>query len=186
MRKEVIRDALQMNPPAHVVDIMDELKSVLHLAPHLAKFVKEKPYDLGLNWEGRYIALELKLVKDAFSFRPQDLLEMPHQWNGLVSAHNSQAPSGMLVRFRFALTPKQKKLFPEVEGWLLDLTFFLSTAILADKGLEYSFSLRELLTEGLLIPQVGGIYNLEPLWKNPYASDMSQRKILPLIPKATT
>lgn len=169
--------ALLMSPPAHVIDIVDELKRCLHLAPHLAHFVVVKPYDLGLHWESQYCALELKHIDDAFSFRPKDLLELPHQWDGLANAFNSRGRSGMLVQFCFGLTPKQKKRLGW-DGWLLDLTFFISTAILGDKGLDYLFTLEELMSEHLRIDKADGIYNLEPLWTNPYASNTKHQTIL--------
>lgn len=175
LRKDV-KAAAKLLPKSHVVDIVDELKSVLFLYPDLANRVVQKPYDLGINWQGHYVALELKKVKRAFSFRPHDLFEPPakgqtesHQWLGLKEAAESGATAGMLVQFCFALTDKQKAKY-NWPRYLLDLTFFISSDIIESLGLDYCFELDELREKHLQIEKTGGVYNLEPLWKNHFQS----------------
>lgn len=170
LRKDVLA-AARLLPKSHVVDIPDELKAVLFLYPDLANRIVLKPYDLGINWRGHYVALELKLIKSGFSFRPVDLLEktekedISHQWLGLKEAADSGATAGMFVQFCFGVTDKQKARYG-LTRYLLDLTFFISSDIIAEVGLGYRFELDELRERHLQIEKKNGIYDLTPLWRN--------------------
>lgn len=174
LRKDIIASAKLLDK-AHVVDLVDEIKNVLFLYPDLANRIVAKPYDLGINWRGHYVALELKKVKRGFSFRPEDLFEPPrkgetesHQWLGLKEAADSGATAGMLVQFCFAVTDKQKAKY-NLERYLLDLTFFISSDIIAEVGLDYRFELDELRAKHLQIEKQNGLYDLKPLWRNHFA-----------------
>lgn len=174
LRKDVLA-AARLLPKSHVVDIPDELKDVLFLYPDLANRIRQKPYDLGINWQGHYVALELKLVKRGFSFRPVDLFEPPkppatesHQWLSLKEAAESGASAGMFVQFCFAVTDKQRAKYA-LERYLLDLTFFISSDIIEEVGLDYRFELDELITRHHLIEKKQGQYDLSSLWKNHFA-----------------
>lgn len=164
LRLDVIRSGAKLG--YELIDQPDELKRAIQafpgMAPKLSKFIMQKPYDLGFLHKGKYAALELKKVKDSFSFIPRNLLEMPHQWNGLRGVLKNGGSSGMLVQFKFSMREKQRQKY-HIDGWLLDLTFWLPTGIL---DLDHSYTLGELQSSGILVPKVDGVYDLSVIWKN--------------------
>lgn len=164
LRKTVIASAKDHG--YHVVDIVDELKRAISVFPEMAgklkNFIIEKPYDLGLHWNGNYCALELKKITDAWSFVPRNILEMPHQLEGLLEAYNTGGYSGLLVQFRFGITPAQKAKY-NIDSWVLDLTFYIPTAIL---DIDHKYTFKELQEQHIVIPKIleKDLLDLSPIW----------------------
>lgn len=154
----------------HIIDIKDELKSVLGLLPLetqklLASRISLKPYDLAFLVDGTYYALELKVETDSFTVNLKQLLE-DHQLRALAEVHREQGRAGVLVRCKRGITaPQRKKLgsLVEANSWSLDLTYFLDYAII-DKN-KMSWSLDDLEEKAIRIRKKDGFYDLCPILK---------------------
>ena len=164
MRLDVIRSGLSLG--YELVDQPDELKRAIQAFPELAaklsKFIIKKPYDLGFLYKGKYVALELKKIKDSFSFIPRNIMEMPHQWDGLRGVLRKGGSAGLLVQFKFTLQEHQRTKY-KIDSWLLDLTFWLPASIM---DIDHSYTLGELQRTGTLIPKTDGVYDLSLIWKS--------------------
>lgn len=126
-RKEFIESAHLLG--FHVVDIPDEIKSIIPILPldvkrRVLSRIKQKPYDLGLCHNGKYIACELKIVTDGFTFNLNKIEK--HQIENLRSASEAGARSYCIVNFRKGLTSDQQ-IRHNVKSQLLNVTYALSS-----------------------------------------------------------
>lgn len=159
-RQQVIRS---LDPGMCLVDIPDELKRALQAFPQYADkmkgFITKKPYDLGILYQGRYQALELKKINDGFSIKPSSVME-PHQYPGLLAVAEAGGQAGLLVQFKFALTDKQMQKLQHPHR-VLDLTVYLDSAII---DLDKSYRIQELQETAVVIPKIKDRLDLKVLW----------------------
>jgi len=152
----------------HLIDIKDELKSVLGLLPLetqklLASRISLKPYDLAFLCNGTYYALELKVETDSFTVNLKQLVE-DHQFKALREVFQQGGRAGVLVRCKRGLTaPQRHKLGSLVDqgSWSLDLTYFLDYAII-DRN-KMSWTLDDLEEKAIRIKKKDGFYDLCPI-----------------------
>lgn len=163
-RKTVVDSAAEQG--LFVLDIPDELKSIMNMLPSdlqkiLANRIKKKPFDLGMLYQGIFCALELKLFKREWAFVPRNVLEMPHQYDGLKGVYDNGGISGMLVCFNRGLTAKDKKRL-NWDSWLLCLTFFLPFDII---DIDKSYSVEELISMKLEVPLNGKFLDIKSIYE---------------------
>lgn len=101
----------------YVVDIPDEIKRILSmLCPSdrrkAIRCITLKPFDIGLVKDGKFTALELKHVSDAFTFSFARIES--HQIDNLMEIEEHGCKGFILVSFRKTLTTVQKKKYGQV------------------------------------------------------------------------
>lgn len=145
----------------HLVNLEDEIKNILpalspEVAAVLAKRIPAKPYDLAFLHKGKYVALELKVETQDLTVNLQNIVEA-HQFRGLREVALCGGVSGVLVRVKKGLTLPQKKRLGIENAWAVDLTYFISSAIMESKA---SWSIEALETEALRIDKHKDVYDL--------------------------
>lgn len=163
--RKILLESAKADKSIHVVDIPDEIKRVLHLHPELARYIQEKPYDLGLLKGGKYVGLELKNESKHLTWNISEVRD--HQIKYLKEVNKCGGRGLVLVRFKRAVDLKEKaRLKIPKNKWAIDFTFVLDIMALT-KCKQRSFPI-EYLAENFPVMELDPYtkkYDLEVLWK---------------------
>ncbi len=163
--RKLILESARSNRSIHVIDIPDEIKSVLHLHPELYKYIKEKPYDLGLLKGGKYIGIELKNESKHLTWNISEVKD--HQIKYLKECVKAGGQGIVLVRFKRAVNQKEKERLgiPKTK-WAIDFAFILPIKELLAKKIK-SFPIEYLHEhfDVLELDKYTKKYNMDLLWK---------------------
>lgn len=161
LRKFIV-DSAKRDKLIHLLDIVDELKPCLGQHPELASRVTEKPYDMGILYKGKYVAIELKNENKYLSFNLSAI--EAHQIKYLKEAVKCGGLAFVLVRFKKGLSASEKKRLAKKDNYV-DKTYALGIQWIG-KQKETSLSIEFIQEECLEIPfnEVSKEYNLRVLW----------------------
>lgn len=162
--RQILISSLEKCKDVLLLDHPDELKRVLGFHPELARYLVEKPYDLGALRKGHYYGLELKNENKNLTWNISTLEK--HQIVNLKKCTACGGTGIVLVRFKKAIDPKAQKRLGRVGEWAIDTTFILPIKeLLATKLTSFSY---EYLQENFSVLELcpyGKKYELENLWK---------------------
>ncbi len=88
---------------------------------------------------------------------------MPHQWQGLKQVWDLGWWSGLLIQFKYGVKKSAEKVKYNLDTWLLNLTFWLPTAII---DIDHRYTLDECIDHHILIPRIENekLLDLSKLW----------------------
>lgn len=163
--RKLILDSADTIKGIHKIDLVDELKRVLHRYPDLARFVVQKPYDFGLLKGGKYLGIELKNEPKYLTWNISAVED--HQLKYLKEVEKCGGRGLILVRFKRGVDSKEKKrLGLPANKWAIDTTFILPVReLLATKLTSFTYEYLQEHFDVLEFNKYTKKYDMDLLWK---------------------
>ena len=143
-----------------LIDIPDEGKKMVALAPNLAHLIVQKPYDLGLLHNGTYAAIELKNETTSLTFNTAKIED--HQIRNLKHVVSCGGLGFILLRFKKGLTKRDQKRL-KTTSYSIDKAFCIGVEWIKDKSLPIELLIEECVE--LPFNVFSQEYDLRVLWQ---------------------